>query len=320
MLHAQPVEQDDLVQPVEELGAEMGADHLHHRLLDVGDLLVVAQPGDILAAEVRRQDDQRVGEVDGPSLPIGQPPVVEHLEQHVEHVGVRLLDLVEQDDLVRPAADRLGQDAAFVIADIARRGADQAADRVLLHELAHVEADHRARIVEQEARECLGQLGLADAGRTQEQERAERPVGVLQARPRPADGGRHRRDRRVLPDHRVAQRILHAEQFFALAFHHPVDRDAGPARHDPGDIVGRDLFLEHRAGARCLGLGQLAFEVGHGAVGQLAGAGIVAAALRLLDLEPRGVQLFLDPRRPGKLLLLRLPPRGQRRRLLLETR
>ena len=32
------------------------------------------------------------------ALAVGQAPVVEHLQQHVEDVGVRLLDLVEQDD------------------------------------------------------------------------------------------------------------------------------------------------------------------------------------------------------------------------------
>jgi hypothetical protein len=38
--------------------------------------------------------------------------VVHHLEQHVEDIGVRLLDLVEQEDRVRLLRDRLGQEAA----------------------------------------------------------------------------------------------------------------------------------------------------------------------------------------------------------------
>jgi hypothetical protein len=53
----------------------------------------------ILAAEVRGHDDERVAEVDRAALAVGQPAVVEHLQQHVEHVRVRLLDLVEQDHL-----------------------------------------------------------------------------------------------------------------------------------------------------------------------------------------------------------------------------
>ena len=83
---------------------------------------------------------------------------------------MRLLDLVEQDDLIGPAPHRLGQHAAFLIADIAGRRADQPGDAVLLHELGHVDADHRVRIVEQEFGERLGELGLADAGRAEEQE------------------------------------------------------------------------------------------------------------------------------------------------------
>ncbi len=70
------------------------------------------------------------------ALAVGQAAVVQHLQQDVEDVGVGLLDLVEQDDLIGAAAHGLGQGAALVIADIARRGADQAADRVLLHVLA----------------------------------------------------------------------------------------------------------------------------------------------------------------------------------------
>jgi hypothetical protein len=37
-------------------------------------------------------------EVDRAALAVGEAAVVEHLQQHVEHVGVGLLDLVEQHD------------------------------------------------------------------------------------------------------------------------------------------------------------------------------------------------------------------------------
>ena len=97
--------------------------------------------------------------------PSVEPAVVEHLQQDVEHIRMRLLDLVEQDDLIGPAPHRFGERAAFVVADIARRRADQARDRVLLHVLGHVDADQRVFVVEQIFGERLGQLGLADAGR-----------------------------------------------------------------------------------------------------------------------------------------------------------
>ena len=40
--------------------------------------------------------------------------------------GMRLLDFVEQHHAVRPAADLLGELAAFFVTDVARRRADQA--------------------------------------------------------------------------------------------------------------------------------------------------------------------------------------------------
>ena len=113
-------------------------------------------------------------------------------QQHVEDVGVGLLDLVEQHDRVRPAAHRLGQLAALLVADVAGRGTDQAGDRVLLGVLAHVDAHHRALVVEQERGQCLGQLGLADTGRAEEQERSGGTVRVADAGAGPAHGVRHR--------------------------------------------------------------------------------------------------------------------------------
>ena len=108
--------------------------------------------------------------------------VLEHLQQDVEQVRVRLLDLVEQHDRIRVALDLLGELAALFVADVAGRRADQLRHRVLLHVLGHVEADQRVVAAEQEVGERARQLGLADAGRAQEDEAADRPRRVLQPR------------------------------------------------------------------------------------------------------------------------------------------
>ena len=55
-------------------------------------------------------------------------------------------------------------------------------------------------VVEEELRERPGELGLADAGRAEEQERAERPARVAEAGPGPPDRVRHGLDRLVLAD------------------------------------------------------------------------------------------------------------------------
>ena len=104
------------------------------------------------------------------------PPVVQDLQQHVEHVVVRLLDLVEEDHAVGLAPHGLGELAALLVADVARRRADQARHGVLFHVLAHVDADHVLLGVEQRLGQRLGQLGLADAGGAEEDEGADGPA------------------------------------------------------------------------------------------------------------------------------------------------
>ena len=136
---------------------------------------------DLVRAQVRRHDDHGVLEVDRAALAVGHPAVVQHLQQHVEHVRVRLLDLVQQDHAVGLAAHELGQVAALLVADVARRRADQPRDRVPLLELGHVDADQMLLGVEQEFGERLAELGLAHARRAEEQERAVRAVGVGRA-------------------------------------------------------------------------------------------------------------------------------------------
>ena len=71
-------------------------------------------------------------EIDRAALAVGQPAVIENLQQHVEDIVVRLLDLIEQNDAIGTAAHGFGQLTAFLVADISRRRADQPSDRVLL--------------------------------------------------------------------------------------------------------------------------------------------------------------------------------------------
>ena len=46
---------------------------------------------------------------------------------------------------------------------------------------------------------------------------------------------------------RSAERLLHLEQFLALAFQHPLDGDARPAADDAGDVLVGDFLAQHRA-------------------------------------------------------------------------
>jgi hypothetical protein len=106
------VEDDDLVDAVQELGPEHLLELRHDALLHlvVRQSLLVAEREaerlvlrDLRRSEVRGHDHDRVAEVDLPPLRVGQLPVLEDLQEDVEHVRVRLLDLVEEDDRVRLA-------------------------------------------------------------------------------------------------------------------------------------------------------------------------------------------------------------------------
>ena len=167
-------------------------------------------------------------------------------------------------------------------------------------------------VVEQIFGQRLGQLGLADAGRAQEHERADRPVRILQAGARAAHRGRHRLDRFGLADHALADLLLHAQQLFLLAFEHAVDRNAGPARHHLRDVIGGDRLLDHRAlafaGFHRL---ELLLDLRNAAVGNLAGALVFAAALRVGEFDAQLIELVLELLRVGELFLLRLPARGE---------
>ena len=140
-------------------------------------------------AGIRRHDQDHVTEVGLAAGVVRQRGVVHHLQQHVHHVRVRLLDFVEQHHVIGMLPDGVDQQAALLEPDVARRRADEACHGVLLHVLAHVEA---GELVAQMDGELPGQLGLAHARRPGEQEAARRPVRRAKAGPRSLDGGTHR--------------------------------------------------------------------------------------------------------------------------------
>ena len=260
LLARERVEHDDVVQTVQELRLEVHVDGVHHGLLlGVGVHVLVHEE---LRAEVGGHDQNRVLEVHGPALAIGQAAVVEHLQQHVEDLRVGFFDLVEQHHGIRAAAHGFGQLAALLVAHVARRRADQTGDRSLLHVFGHVDADHGLLVVEQEVGERLGQFGLAHAGGAEEQERAGRTVRVGDAGARTAHRVGYGGDGFLLSDHTLAEVILHVEQLLVFALHQASDGDAGPVGDDAGHRIGVHAVRDHRFGARLPGTGVLGFGVG----------------------------------------------------------
>ena len=238
--------------------------------------------------------------------------------------GVRLLDLVEQDHRVRPAAHRLGQLAALLVSDVAGRGTDEPCHRVLLGVLAHVDADHGARVVEQEVGERLGQLGLADAGRAR-RTGTSRSAGRGR-RCRHAPGAPRRdttRTASALADDATAELLLHPQQLLGLALQQPAGRDSGPGRDHRGDVVGADLLADHRRLVRV----DLALGADRLATARAPAPGIVPysssdALARSPSRWARSACMrsssssFLSCADPVQAGLLLLPARRQRRQLL----
>ena len=113
---------------------------------------------------------------------IREMPFFHDLQQHVVRFRMGLFDLVEDDDRIRPAAQGFGQLPGFFVAHIAGRRAHQAADGMAFHELGHIQLDQGIFAAKHEACQRLGQLGLAHAGRAEEDERADRAAWVFQTR------------------------------------------------------------------------------------------------------------------------------------------
>src|ERR1017187_5968893 len=192
------------------------------------------------SADVRGHDDDGVLEVDRVAEAVGQLAVFKNLQEDVEDIRMRLLDFVEQDDGVGGTLHAFGELAAFFVADVSRRRADQLRDRMLLHEFGHVEADQSLFGAEHELRQSARDFGLADARGAQDRERADGEVRVLQAGTRTADGARQSADRLVLRDDALVQLFLNAKQLLRLFFFDRGDGHAGPARDHVFDVFAVD--------------------------------------------------------------------------------
>ena len=171
--------------------------------------------------------------------------LIEHLQQNVEHVRVRLFDFVQQDHRVRLAAHGLRERAGVFVTDVPRRRTDEPRHGELLHVFAHVDADQGRRIGEQELGQRPRQLGLADARGPREDERPDRTTRILEARAATADRAGERLDGLILTDHRQVQLVLHPEQARRFGLLQTRDGNTRPAAHDEGD-----LFLAKRGAMR----------------------------------------------------------------------
>ena len=113
---------------------------------------------------------------------------------------MRFFDFIEEHHRIGFPPHGFGQLSALVIAYVARRRSDQTRDGMLLLILAHVDTGHQRFVIEQVFRQRFRQLGLTYTRGTEEDERTNRPLRVLQAGTAPAHGVGYGLDGFVLTD------------------------------------------------------------------------------------------------------------------------
>jgi hypothetical protein len=222
--------------------------------------------GQFPRADVRRHQKDDLAEVGLLAVRVGQRAVVHDLQQDVEDVRVGLLDLVEQQNGVGRLADRLGQQPAPIEPDVSRGRADQPRDRVSLHVFGHVEAQERDP---EDLGEAASGLGLADPGRSGQEEAADRLVAVSQSRAGDLDRADQAVDRVILPEHDLLQFGVDDPEALAVAALDPLYRDLRHPREHPLDLAGADALAARQRGRRAGLVHEVDRLVGQFAVAQV---------------------------------------------------
>ena len=106
---------------------------------------------------------------------VRQGTVVHHLQQQVEDIRVRLLDLVKQHDGVRMLEDGVGQQPSLLESHVTGRSPDQPGHGMAFHVFRHVKSQY---LDPERLAQLLGHFGLAHPGRAGKQETAHRPAFV----------------------------------------------------------------------------------------------------------------------------------------------
>src|SRR5215471_9845256 len=192
---------------------------------------------EISTTRVAGHDHHGVLKVYRATLAIGQTAVIHDLQQGIKDLGVRLFDLVQQDDAIGPAADPLGQLAALVVAHVAWRTTEQAGHGMRFHVLRHVKADHSILTAEEFRGQRPGQLCLTDSGWAKEEERTNWTLRVLQSSARSTNSASNGADGLVLTNDTLAQVVFERAQVLTLALQHLAHRHAGPVLNNLGNML-----------------------------------------------------------------------------------
>ena len=88
------VKDDDVINAIQKLGFEACPQFFEHRVAHL--LLVALSRLYLTRAQIRSHDQNGVLKVDRPAFGIGQPAVIQDLQQHIEDVWMSLFYLVKE--------------------------------------------------------------------------------------------------------------------------------------------------------------------------------------------------------------------------------
>ena len=292
------MEDDDLVDAVEKLGTEVGP----QGLFDPGFHLpmaavVTGQIQNGLAGNVAGEDHDAVRKVHRPALAIRDAAVVQHLEQHVEHLGMGFLHLVQQDHRIGLAPHGLRELAPFLVAHVPGRGANEPGYGVALHILRHIKPHDGGFIVKELLRQGFAQFRLAHTGGTQEQKRGDGAPWIRQAGAGTLDGIGHAAHRLLLTHHPCMEPLLQIQQLLEFRLGKALYGDAGPLAYHLRHVLLADGLPQQSflvALELPFSLLETLLQFGQGAVLQLRSLVEVVAAFGLLQLDLYLFNLFLQ--------------------------
>src|SRR6516164_9511594 len=224
------------------------------------------------------------------------------------------LDFVKKDDGIQMASHLLGELAAFFVANVAWRRANQPRYAVLLHVLAHVDADHQLLVVEEKFRQGTREFRFSHTGGSKKNERADGALGVRESSAAAAHGVGHTREGIFLTDHALSQAFFHVDELLRFALKQPSGWDARPFADELGDVFFIDFFFQHRGillhrGKPLLGLLQFAFCGSDFAIADFRNFGQFAGPLEALLLRLELLDLLLELADFSNSLFFGLPTR-----------
>ena len=167
---------------------------------------------------------------------IGEGTLLHDLQQQTQHLRVGFLDLIQQHQAVGAAANRLGQLAALIVADIAGRRADEPGHGVLFHIFRHIQPQHGILAAINLRGQSPAQLCFSHAGGTGKQQAGDGSACVPNAGKTPADGLRHSLHRFGLPHDVGREQPLQIQEPFPLPCRQPSHRNARPGRDHQGNV------------------------------------------------------------------------------------